>query len=156
MNNVAVVLSGGYNTVQHGSRSGGTISALQIEHNMTGVRDTSAHRTAYAQAFARVLETYFALHYNFNLRTCLPKLWNVGSGNWGSTGSWHNSALPVSSNHVVFIGPGGTATHNLSTLATGNGVISSLVFSNAVTGSYTLAGNACTLIGTVANNSVKS
>ena len=144
---------GGYNTVQHSSVNGGAISGLQIESNMTGVRDSSANRTAYAQALARVFEAYLALHYSINLRGCVPKLWDVGSGNWNSTGSWYDSALPVSSNHVVFIGPGGASSHNLSALATGNGVIGSLAFSNAVTGSYTLSGNAFTLIGGLTNNS---
>ena len=46
--------NGGYNTVQHGSVNGGVISGLQIECNMTGVRDSAANRTAYAQALARV------------------------------------------------------------------------------------------------------
>jgi autotransporter-associated beta strand protein len=145
--------NGGYNTDQHTSVHGGTISGLQIESNMTGVRDTSANRTAYAQALARVFETYLGLHYTINLRGCVPKLWDVGSGNWNSTGSWYDSALPVSSNHIVFVGSGGTSSHNLSTLATGSGVIGSLTFSNAASGSYTLSGNAFTLIGGVTNNS---
>jgi autotransporter-associated beta strand protein len=145
--------NGGYNTDQHSSVHGGTISGLQIESNMTGVRDTSANRTAYAQALARVFETYLGLHYTINLRGCVPKLWDVGSGNWSSTGSWYDSALPVSSNHIVFVGSGGTSSHNLSALATGNGVIGSLTFSNAITGSYTLSGNAFTLMGGLTNNS---
>ena len=144
---------GGYNTDQHSSVHGGTISGLQIESNMTGVRDSSANRTAYAQALARVFETYFALHYGMNLRGGVPKLWDVGGGNWSSTGSWYDSALPVSSNNIVFIGPGGASSHNLSALATGSGVIGSLTFSNSVTGSYTLSGNAFTLIGGLTNNS---
>ena len=145
--------NGGYNTDQHTSVHGGTISGLQIESNMTGVRDTSANRTAYAQALARVFETYLGLHYIINLRGCVPKLWDIGSGNWNSTSSWYDSALPVSSNHVVFIGPGGASSHNLSALATGNGLIGSLSFSNAVTGSYTLSGNPFTLVGGLKNNS---
>lgn len=145
--------NGGYNTVQHGSRNGGTISGLQIEHNMTGVRDFATNRAAYAQALARTLETFFAIHYGLNLRACVPKVWTAGDGNWSSTAAWHNGALPVSSNHLVFAGAGGAVTHNLAALTTGNGVISSLNFSNAATGAYTLSGNACTLLGDVANNS---
>jgi autotransporter-associated beta strand protein len=144
---------GGYNTDQHSSIHGGTISGLQIESNMTGVRDSSANRTAYAQALARVFETYIGLHYSINLRGCVPKLWDVGSGNWNSVNSWYDSALPVSSNNIVFIGPGGTSSHNLSALATGSGLVGSVTFSNAVTGSYTLSGNAFTLMGGVTNNS---
>ena len=145
--------NGGYNTDQHTSVHGGTISGLQIESNMTGVRDTSANRTAYAQALARVFEIYLGAHYSINLRGCVPSVWDVGSGNWSSSSSWYDSALPVSSNHIAFVGAGGTSSHNLSALTTGNGVIASLTFSNAVTGSYTLTGNAFTLMGGVTNSS---
>lgn len=145
--------NGGYNTVQHSSVNGGTISGLQIESNMDGVRDTSGNRTAYAQALARVLEKYFALHYGVNLRTCLPKIWDGGSGNWGSTGSWYDGVLPVSTNLIVFVGAGGTSTHNLGGLTTGTGYVSSLTFSNAPTGSYTVTGNAFSILQGITNDS---
>ena len=145
--------NGGYNTDQHSSVHGGTISGLQIESNMDGVRDTSANRTAYAQALARVFESYLGSHYGINLRGCTPKLWDVGSGSWSATSSWYDNALPVSTNQILFVGPGGISSHNLSALATGNGFVASLSFSNAVTGAYTLSGNAISLLGGVTNSS---
>ncbi|HRF41564.1 MAG TPA: T9SS type A sorting domain-containing protein [Saprospiraceae bacterium] len=55
--------SGGYNTERHGSIEGGPIDAIQIECNFSGVRDTPAHRSAFAQATAEALEQYLQTHY---------------------------------------------------------------------------------------------
>lgn len=55
--------SGGYNTERHGSIEGGPIDAIQIECNFSGVRDTPAHRSAFAQATAEALEQYLQSHY---------------------------------------------------------------------------------------------
>jgi autotransporter-associated beta strand protein len=143
---------GGYNTDVHGSDGGGPLSALQIEANMVGVRDSAANRTAYAKALARTLEKYLFIHYGINLRTCAPSVWDSGSGNWSTAANWALGILPVSTNFLVFAGAGGTATHNLAALATGNGVISSLTFGSPATGAYTLTGNAFTLIGGVTND----
>jgi hypothetical protein len=55
--------SGGYDLRRHGSRDGGPISAVQIEMQFEGVRETEAERAAFAVAVAGALETYFALHY---------------------------------------------------------------------------------------------
>jgi autotransporter-associated beta strand protein len=145
--------NGGYNTAEHGSRGGGTIDGLQIESNFTGVRDTAGNRTAYAQALARVLEEYFATHYNVSLRECVPSLWPGGSGSWGTAGNWAGSGLPVSTNHLVFTGSGGTATHNLSALSSANGIVGSLSFSNPGTGAYTIAGIAFSVLRGLTNAS---
>lgn len=145
--------NGGYNTVVHGSRDGGTIDGLQIESNSTGVRDTAGNRTAYAQALARALEDYFATHYQIALRECLPSVWPNGGGNWATAGNWARAIVPVSTNHLVFAGPGGAVTHNLSALTTGPGVVGVLNFSNAVTGSYTIGGNAFSLLRGMTNHS---
>jgi len=51
--------SGGYNTAQHGSRNGGSVSGVQIECNYTGVRDTASNRQALAEALGRALATFF-------------------------------------------------------------------------------------------------
>jgi hypothetical protein len=51
--------SGGYNTAQHGSRDGGSVSGVQIECNYTGVRDTASNRKALAEALGRALATFF-------------------------------------------------------------------------------------------------
>jgi autotransporter-associated beta strand protein len=145
--------NGGYNTVQHGSRDGGTIDGMQIECNFTGVRDSIANRTAFARAVAESLESYFATHYEVSLRECLPSVWPGGGGNWGTAGNWARSVVPVSTNHLWFAGPGGTVTHNLSALTTGAGVVGALNFSNSASGSYTISGNAISLLRGLTNQS---
>jgi hypothetical protein len=58
----APYFNGGYNTDRHGSGNGGTISGLQIECNMDGVRDTDANRKAFARAVAATVFNYSNLH----------------------------------------------------------------------------------------------
>lgn len=58
----ALYFSGGYNTARHGSSSGGSISGVQIECNMTGVRDTDESRKKFAGAFAEAIDGYTGLH----------------------------------------------------------------------------------------------
>jgi hypothetical protein len=59
--------TGGYNTVRHGSRDGGQIDAIQIEHHFPGLRDTDENRVSYAQVLAAVLLEFFQAHYGFPL-----------------------------------------------------------------------------------------
>ncbi len=66
--------NGGYNTDRHGSSGGGTISAVQIETNYTGVRDTTANRVFFADKLAAALETFFADHFALNLYDGLPTI----------------------------------------------------------------------------------
>lgn len=54
--------SGGYSTRVHGSRDGGSVSAIQLEHHRPGLRDTAANRRAYASALAPVLMNFMAHH----------------------------------------------------------------------------------------------
>lgn len=138
---------GGYNTSTHGSDGGGPLSALQIEANMVGVRDSSANRTAYAAAVARTLEKYFTLYYGINLRSCTPTFWNFGTGNWSVATNWALKIVPVNTNWIVFGGPGGTATHNLTAFTN----LTALAFGNAASGAYTLSGNAFNVLGGVTN-----
>lgn len=55
--------NGGYNTVRHGSRAGGTADAIQIETHFPGIRDTEANRRAFAEhlvtALLGVLDDYY-------------------------------------------------------------------------------------------------
>lgn len=51
--------NGGYNTAAYGSRDGGAVSAVQLEANYAGVRDSPAAREAFAEALAGVLEEFF-------------------------------------------------------------------------------------------------
>ena len=148
--------NGGYNTDVHGSHGGGPLSALQIEANMTGVRDSSAHRTAYAQSLARAVEKYFAQYYGISLRACAPSVWDSVGGNWSTATNWALGITPVSTNYLVFAGAGGAVTNNLAALTTGSGVISSVTFGSAAAGAYTITGNAFTLNGGITNDNMFS
>lgn len=59
--------SGGYSTVRHGSRDGGQISGIQLEHNYRGLRDEATNRQRYAEALTAALQTYFPTHFGFDL-----------------------------------------------------------------------------------------
>lgn len=57
--------TGGYNTLRHGSRDGGQIDAVQIEHHFPGLRDTHENRVRYAEVLAAALLDFFQAHYGF-------------------------------------------------------------------------------------------
>ena len=62
----AEYFTGGYDTEQHGSlQAGRTVSAVQIELPLPGIRDTDANRRAFGQALARALEAYMTEHFGF-------------------------------------------------------------------------------------------
>jgi hypothetical protein len=63
--------SGGYTVEIHGTMSPntGTINAIQIESNYTGVRDTFDNRAAFAADLVAALEEYFPLHVGMKLNT---------------------------------------------------------------------------------------
>lgn len=63
---------GGYNTDTHGSREGGTISALQIECPWVGVRDTPEHRTKFIDALSDILPVWFQTHFGAPLAPRTP------------------------------------------------------------------------------------
>lgn len=54
--------SGGYSTVRHGSRDGGSISGIQLEHPFPGIRDSEENRRAYALALAAAVEAFLRTH----------------------------------------------------------------------------------------------
>jgi N-formylglutamate amidohydrolase len=62
---------GGYTSDVHGSRRGGSISAIQIESPLKTVRDTEEHRAAFLQALCLSLEKFYPLHFGKPL--CPPK-----------------------------------------------------------------------------------
>ncbi|MGD8276445.1 MAG: hypothetical protein PVH00_00400 [Gemmatimonadota bacterium] len=64
--------TGGYNTVRHGSRDGGSVSAIQLELNYPGIRDTETSRQQFAAMLAAAVEEWFVSH----LDTGLP--WPAG------------------------------------------------------------------------------
>ncbi len=58
--------SGGYNTGRHGSlEAGRTVSGVQLELPLPGIRDTAANRQAFGEALARALEAYMTEHFGF-------------------------------------------------------------------------------------------
>jgi hypothetical protein len=59
--------TGGYNTARHGSRDGGNVSGIQIEHHYPGLRDTEENRGTYAEALADALLTFFPANFGFEL-----------------------------------------------------------------------------------------
>lgn len=63
---------GGYNTDTHGSRLGGTISALQIECPWVGVRDTLEHRKQFVDALTDILPVWFKTHFGAPLAPRSP------------------------------------------------------------------------------------
>jgi N-formylglutamate amidohydrolase len=57
--------NGGYNTVRHGSLSGGATDAVQLECNFAGIRDTAENRAAFAEVLASVLEQFLKAQYGW-------------------------------------------------------------------------------------------
>lgn len=55
--------SGGYNTVEHSSYLGGTVDGVQIECNMSGVRDTPQNRRRFADSLSHALVDFLGAHY---------------------------------------------------------------------------------------------
>ena len=60
--------SGGYNTARHGSRGGGTISAIQIEAPKPGIRQNVSTWSQFAQAFTIAVDEYFFRHINRRIK----------------------------------------------------------------------------------------
>lgn len=58
---------GGYYVARHGSRDSGTISGIQIECNLTDVRDTPRNWARFAGAFTRSMQKYFVAHFKMTL-----------------------------------------------------------------------------------------
>ncbi|MHB1191701.1 MAG: Ig-like domain-containing protein [Longimicrobiales bacterium] len=58
--------AGGYNTERYGSFTAGrTVSGVQIELPLPGIRDTAANRQAFGEALARAVEAYMTEHFGF-------------------------------------------------------------------------------------------
>ena len=57
--------SGGYNTLRHGSREGGTVDGIQLELHRVGLRDTDSNRRAFGRALASTVEGFMLEHYGF-------------------------------------------------------------------------------------------
>lgn len=55
--------SGGYTVETWGSKDGGTVDAIQIESNYTGIRDNTTNINNYATALANSIKAYLEKHY---------------------------------------------------------------------------------------------
>jgi autotransporter-associated beta strand protein len=143
---------GEYNTAVHTSQTGGgPVDGVQIEANMTGVRDTASNRTNYAIAVAQALDYFFTNYYGLDLRRAAPCVWAGGSGKWATAASWSNGILPVAGNYLLFSGPGGAISNNLAALTTGSGRIYYLLYATNTGGSFTNYGNPISLAGGITN-----
>ncbi|MCP4727223.1 MAG: N-formylglutamate amidohydrolase, partial [bacterium] len=61
--------SGGYSTVEHGSRDGGTINGIQIEMHRVGLRDTQNNRENFAEDLAQVIDSYMNENFGIDIVT---------------------------------------------------------------------------------------
>jgi hypothetical protein len=57
--------NGGFNTSRHGSRNGGALDAIQLEHHFPGLRDTDANRGRYAAILTDALVELLAERYGW-------------------------------------------------------------------------------------------
>lgn len=57
--------SGGYITATYGSLRGGGMDAIQMESNMTGVRDTPENRSRFAKSFSAQVLTFLRTWYSY-------------------------------------------------------------------------------------------
>jgi hypothetical protein len=63
--------SGGYITANHTCYNPAvSVNGLQMELNFSNIRDTPAHRTAFADAFTQAVIAYMNIHFNLNWNTC--------------------------------------------------------------------------------------
>jgi len=129
---------GGYNTDKFTSSGGGPVDGVQIEANLTGVRDTAVNRTNYAIAVAQTLDYFFTNYYGLDLRISAPCIWPGGAGKWATASHWSNGIVPVAGNYLLFTGPGGAISNNLLALTTGTGRVYSLLYATNAAGSYTI------------------
>lgn len=65
---IAGYFSGAYDVSAHGSREGGTVSAIQVECPWNNVRDKPENQRRFAQALADSLGIYFETHFGRKLR----------------------------------------------------------------------------------------
>ena len=60
--------SGGYNTVRHGSKNGGMISAIQVEAPKPGIRENQTTWSKFSSAFVSTIYIYYTRHLKRDLR----------------------------------------------------------------------------------------
>jgi hypothetical protein len=60
---LAGYFSGAYDITVHGSRDGGTVSAIQVECPWNGLRDKPENQRRFAKALVESLDVYFEVHF---------------------------------------------------------------------------------------------
>jgi hypothetical protein len=60
---LAGYFSGAYDITAHGSRDGGTVSAIQVECPWNGLRDKPENQRRFAKALVESLDVYFEVHF---------------------------------------------------------------------------------------------
>ncbi|MFN0076241.1 MAG: hypothetical protein ACKVY0_07190 [Prosthecobacter sp.] len=65
---LAGYFSGAYDVLAHGSRDGGTVSAIQVECPWNNVRDRPENQRRFARALADSLGVYFEVHFGRKLK----------------------------------------------------------------------------------------
>jgi hypothetical protein len=65
---LAGYFSGAYDITAHGSRDGGTVSAIQVECPWNNVRDRPENQRRFAKALAESLGVYFEIHFGQKLK----------------------------------------------------------------------------------------
>lgn len=65
--------TGAYDVATHGSREGGTVSAVQVECPFEGVRDSKEHRAKFSAAFCDAMEDFFRVHFAMDLKDAKPR-----------------------------------------------------------------------------------
>jgi hypothetical protein len=63
----APYFNGGYNSQRYGCSDGGRLCGVQIEANLTAVRDSPESRSRFADATVRVLQQYLGMHWGIDL-----------------------------------------------------------------------------------------
>jgi hypothetical protein len=72
--------SGGYSTARHGSRDGGSVSAIQVEANWEGVRDTQVGVRVFADSLASALLAYFEVYFGSQVADLVSRRAGTQSG----------------------------------------------------------------------------
>lgn len=130
--------SGGYNTAERSSYSGGSIDGVQIECNMHGVRNTADNRARFADSLASVLYSFLTRHIfpNGELADCsglpgsavmpvaqAPALSVSTAGNtWYIHAEADALAVRDLSGRMLFFSPSGTGTFQLDVSAWASGI----------------------------------
>ncbi|MFN4946439.1 MAG: T9SS type A sorting domain-containing protein [Chryseotalea sp.] len=90
--------SGGYITANHTSyKADVQINGFQMELNFSGIRNTAANRTSFANAFAKTIVEFMNTHFNMVWQSCTP----LSAEATGTTGLGIVSPNPARSGELL-------------------------------------------------------